>query len=112
PLISPANTIFVPVKTGANDGFQINVFNAATGAAINSLGTDYTQPSHNWILAYQPALATSIAETRLYYAGAGGTIYYINNVDSSSQHVPVHQVFYTSLGNYQANAAAFNSTVF
>src|ERR1044071_6677798 len=54
PLITPANTIFVPVKTGANDGFQINVFNAATGAAMYSLGTDYTQPSHNWILAYQP----------------------------------------------------------
>ena len=111
PLITPANTIFVPVKTGASGGFQINVFNAANGAAIYTLSTDYTQPSHNWILPYQPVLATS-SETRLYYPGNGGTIYYINNVDSASHGAPVQQVFYTTLANYQANAAAFNSTVF
>ena len=111
PLITPANTIFVPVKTGASGGFEINVFNAASGAAIYSLSTDYTQPSHNWILPYQPVLAIS-SETRLYYPGNGGTIYYIDNVDSASHGTPVQQVFYTTLANYQANAAAFNSTVF
>jgi len=111
PLITPANTIFVPVKTGATGGFEINVFNAATGAAIYSVSTDYTQPSHDWILPYQPVLATS-SETRLYYPGNGGTIYYIDNVDSASHGAPVQQVFYTTLANYQANAAAFNSTVF
>ncbi len=110
PLITPANTIFVPVKI-ATGGFKINVFNAANGTAIYSLSTDYIQPSHNWILPYQPVLATS-TETRLYYPGAGGTIYHINNVDSASHGAPVHQVFYTALANYQANAAAFNSSVF
>src|SRR5579862_6463015 len=59
PLITPANTIFVPVKTGATGGFQINVFQAATGASMYSLSTDYVQPSHDWILPYQPVLATS-----------------------------------------------------
>src|SRR5262249_6944070 len=49
PLITPANTIVVPQKTGANGGFQINVFNAVNGAAMYSLTTDYVQPSHNWI---------------------------------------------------------------
>ena len=112
PLITPANTIFVPVKTGASGGFEINVFNAANGAAIYSLTTDYTQPAHNWILPYQPVLATSVLGTRLYYPGAGGTIYYIDNVDSASHGAPVHQVFYTTLANYQANATNFNSTVF
>ncbi len=108
PVITPANTIFVPVKISAADGFQINVFNAATGAALYSLSTDYVQPSHNWILPYQPVLAG----TRLYYPGAGGTVYYIDNVDSVSHGAPVQQVFYTTLANYQANAAGFNSTVF
>ena len=50
--------------------------------------------------------------TRLYYAGAGGTIYYVTNPDSIGHGSPVHQVFYTSLANYQSNAAAYNSTVF
>jgi hypothetical protein len=112
PVITPANTIFVPVKTGATGGFEINVFNAASGAAIYSLSTDYSAPSSQWIVPYQPVLATNSVETRLYYPGNGGTIYYIDNVDSASHGAPVQQVFYTSLANYQANAAAFNSTVF
>src|SRR6266700_7540736 len=110
PLITPANTIFVPVKTGHADGFKINVFNAASGAALYSLSTDYAQPPHNWILAYQPVLATS-AETRLYYPGAGGTVYYVNNVDAAGHGAPVQQAFY-GLASYQVNKGGFNSTVF
>jgi Bacterial Ig-like domain (group 3) len=112
PVITPANTIFVPVKTGATSGFQINAFNGGSGAAIYSLSTDYIASSSQWIVPYQPALATNSVETRLYYPGAGGTIYYIDNVDSTSHGAPVQQVFYTSLANYQANASAFNSTIF
>lgn len=112
PLITPANTIVVPQKTGANGGFKINVFNAVNGTAMYSLTTDYTQPSHNWILPYQPVLAVNSVDTRLYYPGNGGTIYYIDNPDSVSHGAPVQQVFYTTLANYQANASGFNSTVF
>lgn len=112
PLITPANTIIVPQKTGANGGFQINVFDAVNGASMYSLTTDYTQPTHNWILPYQPALAVNSVDTRLYYPGNGGTIYYIDNPDSVSHGAPVQQVFYTTLANYQANASAFNTTVF
>src|SRR5579871_2243658 len=112
PLISPANTIFVPVKTGATDGFEIDVYNAADGSSLYKLSTDYTLPAHDWIPTYQPVLATSRAGTRLYYSGAGGTIYYIDNVDSVNHGSVVQQVFYTTLANYQANSANFNSTVF
>jgi len=51
PLLTPANTIVVPVKTATN-GFMINVFNAADGSAKYSLATDYILPSHNWIPVY------------------------------------------------------------
>jgi hypothetical protein len=78
PLLTPANTIMVPVKTATN-GFQINVFNAADGTGLYTLSSDYIMPSHNWIPTYQPALAVNGASTRLYYPGAGGTIYYIDN---------------------------------
>jgi uncharacterized repeat protein (TIGR01451 family) len=112
PVITPGNTIFVPVKTGATGGFQINAFNAATGgAALYSLVTDYVQPSHNWILPYQPVLATSSLGTRLYYPGAGGTIYYVDIVDPAGHGAPVQQAFY-GLANYQGNQAGFNSAVF
>jgi hypothetical protein len=114
PVLTPANTIFVPVKTGVTSGFAVNAFNAATGVALYSpqLTTDYIAPSSEWIAPYQPVLATNSVETRLYYPGAGGSIYYIDNVDSPNHGVPVQQFFYTTLANYQANASAFNSTVF
>ncbi len=111
PVITPANTIFVPVKTGATSGFEINVFNGGSGAALYSLSTDYVAPSSQWIVPYQPVLATNSVETRLYYPGPGGTIYYIDKVDSATHGAPVQQAFYGT-ANYQANAAAFNSTVF
>lgn len=111
PVITPANTLLVPQKIAGN-GFQINAFNAANGTALYTLTTDYILPSFNWIPAYQPALAVNSVDTRLYYPGAGGTIYYIDNPDSASHGAPVQQVFYSTLANYQANASAFNSTVF
>src|SRR5437763_9210978 len=110
PVISAANTVFVPVKT-TNGGFDVNVFNGTTGAAKYTLHTDYVLPSYNWIPTYNPALVTSVSGTRLYYAGAGGTIYHINNPDSAPAGAPVQEAFY-GLASYAANAAAFNSSVF
>jgi hypothetical protein len=111
PLLTSSNTIVVPVKT-ASDGFELKVLNAVDGSAKYSLATDYVLPSHGWIPVYQPALAKSSLGTRLYYPGAGGTIYSIDAPDSLSHGAPVRQVFYTTLADYQANAAGFNSTVF
>jgi hypothetical protein len=112
PLVTASNTVIVPVKTGATDGFQVEAFDGATGTAKYTLATDYTLPSHNWTPSYSPALAQTTSGTRLYYAGAGGTIYYIDNPDSNTPDTPVHEVFYTTLANYQANASAFNSSIF
>jgi len=108
PLVTAANTVIVPVKTAS--GFQINVFNGS-GAALYTLATDYIRPSFNWVPVYEPVVATGSFGTRLYYAGAGGTIYSIDNPDSASHTARVQSAFY-GLSNYQANAAGFNSTVF
>ena len=111
PLITSANTVLVPVKT-ATDGFQVNAFDGSSGAAKYTLTTDYVLPSYDWIPVYNPCLTTGSFGTRLYYAGRGGTIYYIDNPDSVAHGTPVHQVFYTTLANYLANAAAYNATIF
>ena len=111
PLITSANTVIVPVKT-ANNGFQLKAFDGASGGAQYTLSTDYILPSHNWIPTYQPTLAFGPNGTRLYYPGQGGTIYYIDTVDSAAHGAPVQEIFYTSLANYLANAAAFNSSIF
>jgi len=111
PLVTASNTVLAPVKI-INDGFRVDAFNGATGASKYSLSTDYVLPDHNWIPAYNPCIATGSFGTRLYYAGAGGTIFHIDNPDSNTPGAPVREVFYTSLANYNANAGAYNTTIF
>jgi hypothetical protein len=110
PAITQANTIIVPVKTGATDGFELNAFNGATGRPMWTAPTDYTLSGlgFNWVPSYSPVLTP---QGRLYFAGAGGTVYYIDNPDSIAPPVE-HQLAFYGLSNYLANQAAFNSSVF
>ena len=111
PLVTAGNTVLVPINI-ANDGFQVTAFDGGNGAAKYTLTTDYVLPNHNWIPVYNPCVATGSFGTRLYYAGRGGTIYHIDNPDSVAHGAPVQEVFYTTLANYLANAAAYNATIF
>jgi hypothetical protein len=117
PLVTGGNTIIVPVKTAA-DGFQIKVLDAATGSPrFGPLATDYVLPSHNWIPTYSPALATvtdrrtGARHRRLYFAGAGGTLFYIVNPESQRHSVPVRVAFY-GLDAYTRDSASFTASVF
>src|SRR6266404_71163 len=111
PLITAANTVLAPVKI-AGDAFRVDAFDGVSGAAKYSLATDYILPTHAWIPVYNPCLTTGVFGTRLYYAGAGGTVYHIDNPDSAAHGPPVQEVFYSTLANYLGNAAAYNSTIF
>jgi hypothetical protein len=116
PLITPANTVIVPQKTTSSGNWVLNAFNGNTVSGTNptplySLSTDYTLPSHNWTPSYSAALAVTSSGTRLYYAGDGGTVYYIDNPDSAGHTAPVQEAFY-GLSAYQANPSGFNSSVF
>src|SRR5262249_26275596 len=112
PLISAANTVFVPVKLTTSGGFRVDAFDGTTTLAKYSLSTDYILPTATWIPSYNPCIVTGSFGTRLYYPGAGGTILHVDNPDSNTPGTPVREVFYTSLANYNANATAFNNTVF
>ncbi len=111
PLVTANNTILVPVKTASN-GFRVDAFNGLTAAPKYTVATDYVLPAHNWIPTYNPCITTGAFGTRMYFAGAGGTIWHIDNVDSNTPGAPVREVFYASLASYNANAAAYNSTIF
>src|SRR5262249_54013713 len=78
PLVTEANTVIVPVKTGATGGFQVSARSGATGALLWTQTTDYRLPPHNWVPSYSPGIAST---GRLYYAGSGGTVYVTANVD-------------------------------
>ena len=107
PLITANNTVIVPVLTSSTT-VLLNAFDGATGNFKYTLSTDYTMPSYSWVPPYDPV----ICGTRLYYPGAGGTVYYVDNIDSNTPTAPTQLCFYTSLSNYSANAAGYNSSVY
>jgi hypothetical protein len=107
PVITSHNTILVPVKTGANGGFEVNAFNGSTGSQLWSLPSDYTLPPFNWMPPFGPALTPS---GRLYFPGNGGTVYYVNTPDKAGATVSGQVAFYGT-ANYNANPGAYNSSV-
>jgi hypothetical protein len=107
PVITSHNTIVVPVKTGANGGFELKAFNATSGASKWTLVSDYTLPPFGWMPPFGPALTPA---NRLYFPGNGGTVYYVDSPDSSGATVSGRLAFY-GIANYNANPGAYNSKV-
>jgi hypothetical protein len=107
PLVTAANTVIVPVKTGSTGGFKVDARRGADGSLIWSASTDYVLPPHNWTPSYSPVLTPA---NRLYFAGAGGTVHFRDEVDSGAG--ASGQLAFFGLANYVANQASFNATVF
>ena len=107
PVITAANTVLVPVKTGANGGFEVSAFNGATGSSLWTLTSDYTLPPFSWMPPFGPTLTPT---NRLYFAGNGGTVYYVNNPDQAGATISGQLAFY-GIANYKANPSAYNSSI-
>ncbi len=107
PLLTPANTVVVPVKTGSANGYRVDARDGADGTLLWSQTSDYMLPAHNWTPSYSPTLSGN----RLYFPGAGGTVYFRDNVDSAAPNT-IGQLAFFGLSNYQAAPGSFNGTVF
>jgi hypothetical protein len=116
PIISSGNTLIASVRI--TNGFQVTAFDATTGRFKYTLTTDFITPPYGakgWFPVYQPVIANPPSGPRLYYAGAGGTLYYIEDIDSDNPSTTIQQCFYTNLAAYAANAGGsngFNNTLF
>ena len=108
PVITQNNTVIVPVKTGATDGFQLSAFNGATGASLWTLPTDYTLGPHGWTPPYAPTLTPN---QTLYYAGAGGTVLSVSNPQSATPGAPTRTAFFGNTA-YNNNPSLYNGNVF
>jgi hypothetical protein len=106
--ITQGNTVIVPVKTGAFDGFTITALDGRDGSLKWSAVTDYILPFSSWTPSF-PAVLTP--NGRVYFGGPGGTLYYRDHVDSPLGEI--HQVaFFGPLSTYFANKSAYDSSVF
>ena len=109
PLVTPANTVIYPVKTGTAGGFRVDARAGADGAPVWSAPTDYLLPPYaGWIPSYSPVLTLA---NRVYYAGAGGTVLFRDDADAAVPGASGRVAFY-GLANYQADAASFDAKVF
>jgi uncharacterized protein (TIGR03437 family) len=106
PLITPGNTVLIPVKTGATSGFRIEAHNGVDGTMLWTFATDYALPPHDWVPEFAPAMTPT---SRVYVPGPGGTVYYRDAPDSATG--PQGQMAFYGMSNYLANGAAYNSNV-
>ena len=106
PLVTSHNTVIVPVKTGVLGGFRVEARSGSDGALKWSLPTDYVLPPHNWLPVFGPVLTSG---ARLYYPGAGGTVYFRNQADATAG--AQGQIAFYGLSNYQADASDYNAGV-
>src|SRR5262245_18925160 len=48
PIVTAANTVIIPVKTGPSGGYRVEARSSKNGSLIWSATTDYVLPPHNW----------------------------------------------------------------
>jgi hypothetical protein len=108
PVITPANTVIIPVRTGARDAYRLDARKGLDGSLLWSAETDYVPPPHSWTPSYSPALA---AGGRIWYAGAGGTVHFRDNLDASVASNSGRVAFY-GLAAYQSDRSSFDAAVF
>lgn len=106
PLVTRANTVVIPVKTGAWGGFQVEGLCATTGSLVWTQPTDYILPAHDWTPSCGIALTP---QNRIYVPGAGGTVYYRDSPDAATS--GTGQLAFYGMANYLANEAAYQTNV-
>jgi len=109
PVITAANTVIFPYRITPPSTWQIVARDGATGASLWTETTDYISPPTTQ-LAWTPVVPIHLsAQNKLFYAGAGGTVFRRNLPDSASGKA-VRLVFYGA-SVYAANEAALAQDV-
>jgi hypothetical protein len=104
PLVTPAGTVIVPVKTGANS-FRSEARNQTSGAVLWRLKTDYVAPSAEFLPSFSPVLANG----KLYMPAAGGTVLVRETPDQATGKIS-RLVFYGA-ANFDGNRQLYSDNV-
>lgn len=107
PLVTAANTVVVPIKVGATDGFQVEGRRGSDGALLFTQATDYVLPPHDWVTTFGPVLT----KRKLWVPGVGGTLYARTAVDRPA-HAKVRQRVFYGPKAYAADPTSYDAGVF
>ena len=106
PLVTPGDTVIVPVKTTSGGDFVVEGHRGHDGALLWKIPTDYILPSAGWIPLCGPTLTPGFD---LVIPAIGGTVLRVSDVDATP-HAFVRQAFY-GLANYFAKPGDYDSNV-
>ena len=106
PVISARNTVVVPVKRAVQKNYKIEGRDGLTGTLLWSVDSDYAMPASNWTPSYN---VTLLPDSRLVAPGAGGKVYYRENVDKVSGALSTKAFYGDAV--YTANKAALDLQV-
>ena len=107
PLVTEANTLLFPVKTGVADTFRVEARDAANGAVKWMLDTDYLLPPHSWVPSVGLVMTPG---NRLYVPGGGGTVLWTEDLDAPGPHAATRVAFFGDAA-YAANKAAMDASL-
>jgi hypothetical protein len=104
PLITAANTVIVPVKTGANS-FRVEAHSGTTGKRMYTLGTTWQAPEADFI----PGLGPTISGNQLFVPGIAGSVVVRQNPDEAKG--TVTRLYFYGIKNYRKNPTAYKQNV-
>ncbi len=104
PLVTAANTVIVPVKTGANS-FRVEARDGATGQRLWLLNTGYRAPEASFV----PGLGPTISGGRLFIPDIAGSVLARSSPDQAEGTI-THLYFY-GLKNFNKNPTAYQKKI-
>ena len=104
PVVTAANTVIVPVRTGANS-FRGGAHDGATGERLWAQDTGYQAPS----AGFMPGLGSTLFGNRLFVPDVAGRVLVRTNPDSATGTV-THLYFYGQ-ENFQADPQLYEQNV-
>jgi hypothetical protein len=104
PLVTPAGTVIVPVKTGTNS-FRVEAHDQATGAVLWTQDTGYHAPQAGFVPSFSPVLFNG----KLYLPDEGGRVLVRDTPDQATGKVS-RLVFYGE-SNFTADPKIYNDNV-
>ncbi len=104
PLVTAANTVIVPVKTG-NNSFRVQAMNGATGKKVWQLNTGWQAPG----ATFTPGLGPTISGNTLYIPDIAGRVIARPNPDLKKQ--KASKLYFYGVKNFKKDRTAYEQNV-